>query len=819
MDDTKRIWYDDSATVAKFLLGGIGTGNVSIGSRGQFCDWEIFNRPNIGNTLSYTFFAIRTQQGEDKPKVRVLESRFRPPYERSHGYDPYDSAGIPRFETARLAGEVSRCQVELRDSKLPVEVDMTAFSPFIPLEAEDSGIPGAVIRYKVRNTGVMPVKVALAGTISNPVGFQGHELFKVQSTDGRPVNEYKRSEGLKGLFMTNPTLPKDSLTAGSMALCSTSEENVTVKTRWVKSSWLNGTHDFWYEFEREGRLKEPLPEYDNITNPNYGSAKLCTGSLCVDFTLEAEETKEVEFLLTWYFPNRPGGWCGHMFDDTGADRVTKNYYSRNYKDAWDVCHYLVTNMQRLETATTSFREALYATTLPPVMLDAIAANITVLRSTTCFRIEDGTFLGWEGTFDQQGCCEGNCSHVWNYQQALAFLFPELERSMRRTNFLLETDGDGMMAYRSNAVFGYPRFTKIPPAADGQMGTIIQLYRDWKLSGDDDFLREVWEQAVKALEYAFVNWDQDKDFVFEAEQHNTYDIEFYGMTSMTNSIFYAALKAAEEMAAYLGDEKRAARYRAAREEGSRRMDAELWNGEYYIQKLTDDGTYQYQYYDGCLSDQVLGQELAHMAGLGYILPKEHVQTAIANVFRYNFCRNLSEHVNVQRVYALNDESGLILCTWPGKEKPRFPFIYSDEVWSGIEYQVASHLICEGRFEEALIVVEAVRNRHNGVNRNPWNEIECGNHYVRSMASYGLLLAASGYQFDLTRGEISFAPKVAKEDFTCFFSTARCWGLYHQKKDAKTGEWKRSIEVLYGNGEGIHLKETPLDASWQESGKDE
>lgn len=798
-----RVWYDDGATVAKFLLGGIGTGNFSIGSRGQFCDWEIFNRPMVGGKLPYTFFAIRTEGEDRERKIKILESRLRPPYEQSHGYDPSDHAGIPRFEKARLAGEVSRAFVELRDRDMPVDVDMTAFSPFIPLDAENSGIPAAVIRYKVVNKSSGTLKVSLAGSLANAVGFRGYGRFGTLRCDGEPVNDYREENGAKGVCFTNPTLPAEHLTAGGMSLVTTTKENVTAKPNWVKSFWWDGAHDFWNDFEEDGRLDIVPPQDGYAGALQNDSINLRIGSICTDFSLSAGEEKEIEFVLTWYFPNRPARWTGHIFNDPDDGRIVKNYYTRKFRDAWSVSDYLRQNLNHLEKATNDFRETFYKTTLPPVMLDAMAANITVLRSNTCFRIEDGTFLGWEGCFDDGGSCEGNCSHVWNYQQTLAFLFPELERTMRRVNFLMETGGDGEMAYRANVMFGKERYTKIPPAADGQMGTIIQLYRDWKLSGDDGLLREMWDQAVKALEYAFVKWDQDGDFVFEAEQHNTYDIEFYGMTSMTNSIFYAALKAAEEMAAYLGEAERAAKYRAAREQGSQRMDSLLFNGEYYIQRLENDGKYQYQYYDGCLSDQVLGQELAHVAGLGYILPEEHVKKAVKSVFRYNFRSDMTDHVNVQRVFALNGDAGLICCTWPNSEKPLIPFVYSDEVWTGIEYQVAAHLIYEGFFDQALAIVEAVRNRYDGIKRNPWNEVECGNHYVRSMASWGLLLAASGFRYDLVKGEISFSPKVSDEHFACFFSTAKGWGLYRQTKDSENGELKRSVEILYGSGEGIHL----------------
>ena len=361
-----------------------------------------------------------------------------------------------------------------------------------------------------------------------------------------------------------------------------------------------------------------------------------------------------------------------------------------------------------------------------------------------------------------------------------------------------------MSYRSNTVFGYERYTKLPPAADGQAGTIIQLYRDWKLSGDDEFLKTMWKKAALALDYAFERWDTDGDCVLDGEQHNTYDIEFYGITSMINSVFYAALKAGHAMAEYLGDTEHSVKYLNALEKGAKRMDELLFNGEYYIQKLEEDGKHNYQYYEGCLSDQVFGQQLAHIAGLGYILPEDHIKKAIYSVYKYNFRKKTGEHVNVQRTYALNDDGGLICCTWPKSRKPKIPFVYSDEVWTGIEYQAATHLIYEGFFDEALDIVRTLRNRYDGVKRNPWNEVECGNHYVRSMASWGLLIAASGYKYDMVKKTISFDPKISKDDFTCFFSVADCWGTYTQRKNAKSGEIEKSVNVLYGNFDRIKLE---------------
>ncbi|SCI09572.1 Predicted bile acid beta-glucosidase [uncultured Ruminococcus sp.] len=794
-------WYDDKAVEAKFLLGGIGTGNFSVGIRGQLCDWELWEDEAVGRRIPYTFFALRTEQEDGSVKVKVMESKKKPPYERSHGFDPWDNLGIPRFEHSRMCGEVSQVVVELTDSAMPVDVTMTGFTPFIPLNEDDSGIPAAILRYRVHNKTGQTVKTSVVGSLANVVGFAGYKRFADPKIEGEAWNEQRQKEGYQGIYMSNH-FAEDDLRFGSMSLVTTSKEHVTVKPEWLIGGWWDGAHDFWAEFEETGQMHPGSSEPES-TSAIAEAREWKIGSLCADFELKAGEEKEIEFVISWYFPNRRAYWPGHMFPKPEKEKTVRHYYSTLFSDAWDVSEKLLKKLPLLEKQSEQFRKALYETTIPAEMLDAMAANLTVLRSHTCFRLEDGSFLGWEGCFDDAGCCEGNCTHVWNYQQALAFLFPNLERNMRWNNFLLETDEEGRMYYRGNRIFGFDYYDAIPPAADGQTGTIVQLYRDWKLSGDDEFLKQMWPKASLALDYAFTCWDTDGDFVFDGEQHNTYDIEFYGMTSMTNSVFYAALKAAEEMAAYLNDEAHEKKYREARLKGSERMDRMLYNGEYYIQKNDQKG--KYQYYDGCLSDQVFGQELAHICGLGYILPQEHVKSAVYSVYKYNFREKMGEHINVQRCYAMDDESGLILCTWPHSKKPRIPFVYSDEVWTGIEYQVAAHLIYEGYFEEALKIVSAVRSRYDGVRRNPWNEVECGNHYVRSMASWGLLIAASGYGFDLTKGKVSFAPKISQDHFSCFFSTGKHWGVYRQTIDPETNQLESRIEVLYGDQNDLELQQ--------------
>lgn len=797
-------WYDRTATAAKFLLGGIGTGNVSLGSRGQLCDWEILNRPNKGYTPPYTFCALRTCDSGGIVHGRVLEADFVPPYESSHGIYSWQMGGIPRLKQSRLSGKISSARVEFFDDNLPVEISLEAFSPFIPLNAENSGIPAFSLCYTVKNKTASAITTSISFNLCNLVGYEGKELFGSNITAGNPRNFRRTEDNLKGIYMTND-LSTEDLKFGTMSVCALDcADRITCKPEWLAGNWWDGAHDFWDDFMDDGELISSCEDsmVDSKLQANIGKIRI--GSVCNKQSIEPGQASKFIFLIAWHFPNRMSAWNGHLFSceaEKNAKR-SRNFYAVRFSDVWSVIKYFIENQKELESQSLLFEETLYSSDLPSAMLEAVAANITVLRSTTCFRLDNGKFFGWEGTFDHRGCCEGNCTHVWNYQQTLAFLFPELERDMRRTEFLFETDSDGSMAFRASRALGNEKFDLYPPAADGQLGCIIRLYRDWKLSGDKELIRDTWRAVKQIINYALTRWDTDGDFVLDAMQHNTYDVEFYGINPLTNVIFLAALHAAAQIAHVMNESELANRWIDAARNGAVNLDKKLFNGNYYQQEISDINRYKYQVGRGCLSDQLLGQVLAHIAGLGYILPKEHVKKAMLAIYKNNFRKRLGEHINVQRAYALAEEGGLLMCTWPEKDRPKFPFPYCDEVWTGVEYQVATGLIYEGYVEKAIKIVEAVRSRYDGLRRNPWNEVECGNHYARSMSSWGMLLAMSGYSYDISKNQISFNP--VYRNFQCFFSTGKSWGVYRQF-ESPDGELKKELIVLYGD-EKIELLTT-------------
>jgi non-lysosomal glucosylceramidase len=792
--------FDSRAVSLAFPLGGIGAGNVSLGARGELRDWEIFNHAGKGVCLPNTFFAVWARAQGQPAIARVLEGPLQPPHNLSHGYHPNTAAGLPRCAGTRFRGEYPFANVEWIELELPVRVALEAYTPLIPLNPEDSGLPCAVLSFTLTNTAVAPVELTLVGSLCNPIGGVAFDDFGnvAHGGVGQNVNIVRTEANLQGVYFSSEQFAPADLRAGSLALVTT-HPRVTVKPQWLRGQWYDDLQEFWDDLSADGQLQSL--GYDTPS----ATGRTDTASVGALDTLAPGERRTITFWLTWHFPNRTNSW-----DNRPTAPTIRNHYGLRFGDAWAVARYAVREAPRLERETRAFHTALFGSSLPAEVLEAVSANIVPLRSPTCFWLEDGRFLGFEGCFDDHGCCEGTCTHVWSYAQTLAYLFPSLEREMRRIEFLHETDATGWMAFRNHEtfdeVFIWPEGGQQPEAAvDGQLGSILRVYREWLLSGDRTWLETVWPGVKRALGFASTHWDPDGDGVLEGKQHTTYDIEFYGPNPLGTFYYLAALRATAALAEVLGEAELAARLSRAAEQGSARADDALWNGEYYQQDVTLNA-HKYQYGSGCLSDQLMGQWHAFLLGLGPLLPAEHVRGAARAIYDHNFKPSLAGHINFQRTYALPDEAGLILCSWPRGGRPSFPFVYSDEVWTGIEYEVAALLIAEGWTAEGLTVVAATRGRHDGFRRNPWDEVECGHHYARSMSSWSVLLALSGFQCDMARGLIQFDPVVAASAepglFRTVWSCGRGWGVYAQRQ-AADGAWKPSLSVLGGDVSGMTL----------------
>ena len=767
-----RIFQGRQLARIAFPLGGVAAGSLSLGGRGQLRDWEIFNKPNKGFSPPYAFPSIWAQSGSAKPVARVLEARIQPPYEGQTGLGSDNAPGLSRLASARFTGEYPLARIDFEDPDLPVKVSLDAFSPFIPHDADDSGLPVAILRYHVTNSGRSEAKVAIAFSIDNPVKVNPDER----------LNEYRDDQTLAGLMMTNPGAAATNPMRGSFALSTLKPEGAAIThwRGWPKSRWWNSPMLFWDQFSAHGEMG-PEPE-------NRGTV----GALCVRHSIAPGKSADYTFLLAWHFPNRTPAWCHWSAPKGDEDTIIGNYYTTRFSDAWDAARYAAQHLGTLESRTRTFAIALRESTLPAAVKEAASANLSTLASTTCFRTADGEFHGFEGANDHAGCCSGNCTHVWNYESATAHLFPSLARSLRKASFGYSMDDAGAMHFRQMLPDGKQRSDVA--AADGQMGQIMHAYLDWSLSGDNAWLRQMWPRIKKGLEFAWApgGWDADRDGVLEGVQHNTYDVEFYGPNPMCGIYYLGALRAGEEMARAVGDNASATEYRRLFESGRAWIDSNLFNGEYYIQKVrgfpksqvapslrstmgADDTEHpEYQVGEGCLVDQLVGQYMAEVAGLGPLISQKNVHATLNSIYRYNYKRSLSTHDTVQRTFALNEEAALVICDYGKAERPRIPFPYYAEVMTGFEYSTATHMRYAGMVKEGVECIRNIRARYDGEKRNPWDEAECGHHYARAMASWSGILALSGFRYRGQDGAVTIAGPRAP--FRCFWSTGTGWGVF-------------------------------------------
>ena len=774
-----RVFTARHLTAIAFPLGGVAAGAISLGGRGQLRDWEIFNRADKGNAPNYAFPAIWVQSGARKPVARVLESRIQPPYEGATGLGSKNAPGLVRLASATFTGEFPLARIDFADPALPVRVSLEAFTPFIPHEPDESGLPVAILRYRVANPGAVPsgppANVSIAWSIENPTG-------RPQPNDTRAA-DYRATPNLAGLFMTSPDLPAADPLKGSFALTALhpADDRITYLRGWEQGRWWNSPMLFWDDFSADGELG---PEPAKI-GP--------VGALCLNRTIAPGGHADFTFLLAWHFPNRTPRRCGWSAPKGQEDALLGNHYTTRFPDAWAAAEYAATHLDALEKKTRRFAAALRESTLPSVIKEAASANLSTLVATTSFRTADGEFHGFEGVNDHSGCCHGSCTHVWNYETSTAHLFPTFARSLRAVSFGFDLDDAGGIRFRENLPhdpaqrWGYA-------AADGQMGQIMHAYLDWLLSGDMDWLRAMWPKIKKAIEFAWIpgGWDADRDGVLEGVQHNTYDVEFYGPNPMCGIYYLGALRAGEEMARAAGDPASAAVYRRLFESGRAWIDAHLFNGEFYIQEIRgvsqdqvapaltgtmgseDTRNPQYQVGGGCLVDQLVGQYMAEVVGLGPLVSPEHIRKTLASIYRYNYKRSLVNHNSVQRIFAVNDEAAIVICDYAKAERPRIPFPYYAEVMTGFEYAAATHMLFAGMTREGIECIRNIRARYDGEKRNPWDEAECGHHYARAMAAWSGILALSGFRYH--GGERAITIKAAP-DFRCFWSTATAWGTFH------------------------------------------
>lgn len=509
-------------------------------------------------------------------------------------------------------------------------------------------------------------------------------------------------------------------------------------------------------------------------------------------TLPPGGQAEAVFVVAWHFPRLLTEKFAPLQDHASLRKA----YGKRFDSAAAVARSVASDFDRLAGATRLWNRTWYDSTLPHWFLDRTFLPICTLATSTCYRFDTGRFYAFEGVY----CCAGTCQHVWNYAQSVARIFPELERDLRqRTDFGTAWHEDGAIDYRGEAGRRV--------AHDGQCGVILRAWREHRTSPDDAFLQACWPRIRKSVEY-LIGCDADENGLIEGEQYNTLDASWFGPMAWISSLYVAALRAGEAMAAEMNDAEFAARCRRIAERGSEQLVKTLFNGEYFIHKTDPahpDGT---NTNDGCHIDQLMGQAWALQAGgLPRIVPSRESAAALDAIWKYNYTPDAGAYRNAMqgtipggRWYAMAGEGGVVMTTFPrgGDERCRgrggFAH-YFNEVWTGQEHQLAAHLMWEGSVDRALVVTRTVHDRHHAARRNPFNEVECSDHYTRAMASHGTFLAACGFEHHGPKAHIGFAPRISPEDFRAPFTAAEGWGAYSQK--AGPAGLKAEIAVRWGH----------------------
>ncbi len=800
-----RIFSDKNLTFVGFPLGGIGAGMYNVEGNGSFSGFSIRNAPDTN--LEPTLFSAITVKGENN-KSRVIEAPV-PKYKIFGGaLSPLQGKpkndlnitkangsqgktyGLPRFKSAQFYSEFPFANIAFADEKFPLDTSLRAWSPFCPTDADDSSYPFAIIEYTFKNNTDKPI---------DAVYYYSSMNFMAVDTEG-----YYVSGSDNGFTLSQDGAADKPWIEGHFSAF-IDDEDVKVNTALFRGGWFDALTMLWNDIEA-GRAIHKASDGKIFKHHEHTGSNVPGASLAVEFVLQPGQSKTITLNTCWYVPHSALR-IGHDFEDCkdgasaccakAVDLSLKRYrpwYSGVFSCIGEVSEYLSKNRSRLYEKSRRFTDAFYGMSLPSEIIEAVAANLTIIKSPTILRQTDGKLWAWEGCCDSCGCCSGSCTHVWNYAQAICHLFPELERTMRQTEFVDSQDEKGHQNFRAALPIGKCDHD-FHAASDGQLGGIMKLYRDFLICGDVEWLRSFWQAAISSINYCTATWDKKCEGVLREPHHNTYDIEFWGVDGMCTSFYLGALKAMVEMGKVLGEDT--SEYEALLGKGLKYIDENIYNGEYYYHqvewetleaKLPSEGDTalndkispeaaellkkygpKYQYGTGCISDGVLGFWLSQVSGLGAVGNKDRIKSHLNSVYKYNFKTDLTEHANPQRPgYCMSDEAGLLLCTWPHGNKPALPFVYSDEVWTGIEYQVASHLIYMGETQKGLEIVKTTRSRYDGSVRNPFDEYECGHWYARALASYALIEALAGITYNAYTKTLKIEPRI-KGDFTSFLCT--------------------------------------------------
>ena len=783
-----RTW--DEQRYVGMPIGGIGAGTVYLGGDGKLWCWDIFNQAHEGVVPSTLKPGKHTNLRGGRLRERDGANFLEPPTQadspwrfeqgfalviRRNGSEarfPLDHTG---FNDIAFTGTAPTAHVRYRSGQAGIQVDLEAMTPFVPLEADHSSWPAVLLRYRIRNTGSENLEGRIEGWFENPA-----LRYNAHRNDAPLENRVFLLEngiGVLGRVLTGSQLTErdqppieDLPDFGSFALaCSDPQARAA-------------THAFLQRDAMQRSGSEPYQSHP--WSP-------AIAGLSSRFDLATGDSHDCDFVVAWYFPNlRLQARTWDSSQRAFAQAMARRWYVNRFANAEDAARSLAEDKLQLRQATVRWRDTWYDSTLPHWLLERCFNSVNALQTNTSIRFEDGRFWGWEGV----GCCPGTCTHVWHYAQAVARLFPSLERDLReRTDYGIAFRADG--GVRSRAEF------EDSIAIDGQAGVVLRTLREHQMSADDGFLNRVWPNTRKAIEFLIAADARDGrvDGIPGGEQSNTLDASWYGKVPAFASLYVAALAAGERMAETVGDDDFARRCRAIADQGRRGI-AALFRTEfgYFVQEEDPSLPGEIGIGDGCHIDQVIGQWWAFQLRLGRLFDGGMIRRALARIWDHNFCPDVGRYqASIKdprhrgNPYALVGDAGVLTCTWPNGGPPEtwkdnWQFAYFNTCFQGLEYQLAGHMIWESDaqpdlLEKGLAITRAVHDRYRPKARNPYNEIECSDHYSRAMSAYGIFLALCGYEIDGPRQHIGFKPRLAQDgNFKAAFTAPEGWGSFEQRR---------------------------------------
>ena len=908
-------------------VGGLFTGTLYLGGDGKLWLWDMLNHVVEGivpRQVEYKGQTIGTRSGANyvspAPRQLPLDQGFAVRVDGT--VRPLDHTG---FTSISFQGQYPIGRVTYKDKECPVSVKLEAYSPFIPLNSDDSSLPATVMSYTLKNESSHTVSAEISGWLENAVclyhrdqvsGIRRNRTLKrtgmtLLSCSAEPVREpdvsvrpdilfedfekanyegwaitgtafgdspikmadmpsYQGDVGGKGqrVVNTHNVRQGEDVRGGDQHIGTLTSKPFVVRRKYINFLIGGGSHkdktclnllvdgkvvksangrnnnrmnpasfsvtkwqgqqaqiqivdkesggwgnvgvdhivfsdrpaeafvmEETYDFGTmvlalldscssdvaSASISQPGQFQESIDEASKPLGEKLIGAVGRRISLKPQREQTITFVVTWHFPN---------LSVAGMNNVGR-YYASRFTDARAVAEYMAANFKRLSTSTRLWCDTWYDSSLPYWFLDRTMANTTTLATSTCYRFENGRFWAWEGI----GCCHGTCTHVWHYAQAVGRLFPEIERNHReQVDFGIALHPDGGIGHRANLQ------QSSHPAHDGQCGRILGAYREHQMTADDAFLKRMWPNIKKSIEY-MIQHDGNSDGIVEGSQPNTLDAAWFGKISFLASLYLAALRAGEAMASEVGDGKFAQRCKDIAERGRQNI-LELYNGEYFYQIEDAKHLDAIGIGKGCYIDQVFGQSWAFQVGLGRLFDEQTIRSALHALWKYNFVPDVGpfrDKFKRGRWYAAAGDAGLLMCTWPRgglREdfKKHWQYMYFNECMSGFEWQVAAHMIWERMITEGMAIARAIHDRYNAALRNPYNEIECSDHYARAMASYGAFTAACGYEYHGPKGYMAFSPRLTPENFKSAFTSAAGWGSFSQKISSR--KQTEGVELKYG-----------------------